>query len=181
MICCGLSSVDSPLEFKLTSMVQGQSYNCPPGSDAILKNMDKYITCMQPLGADTILPTTTTTIVTSFYGIYRLGLQYESCLTLQHIGYTGICWHESRALYRIACGVIIGFHGNRFRVYDLHLPVHRDMKHNEPVLRPWYISSNGNILRVTGHLCGEFTGQRWIPRIKASDAELWCFLWSASE
>ena len=35
-------------------------------------------------------------------------------------------------------------------------------------------SSNRNILRVTGHLCGEFTGHRWIPRTKASDAELWC-------
>ena len=34
--------------------------------------------------------------------------------------------------------------------------------------------------RVTGHLCVEFTGPRWIPRTKASDAELWCFLWSAS-
>ena len=42
-------------------------------------------------------------------------------------------------------------------------------------------SSNGNIFRVTGHLCGEFTGHLWIPRTKASDAELWCFLWSASE
>ena len=41
--------------------------------------------------------------------------------------------------------------------------------------------SNGNIFRVTGHLCGEFTGPRWIPRTKASDAELWCFLSSASE
>ena len=40
-------------------------------------------------------------------------------------------------------------------------------------------SSNGNIFRVTGPLCGEFTGPRWIPRTKASDAELWCFLWSA--
>ena len=27
-------------------------------------------------------------------------------------------------------------------------------------------SSNGNIFRVTGHLCGEFTGHRWIPRTK---------------
>ena len=26
-------------------------------------------------------------------------------------------------------------------------------------------SSNGNIFRVTGHLCREFTGHRWIPRI----------------
>ena len=30
-------------------------------------------------------------------------------------------------------------------------------------------------------LCGEFTGHRWIPRTKASVAELWCFLWSAHE
>ena len=35
-------------------------------------------------------------------------------------------------------------------------------------------SSNGNIFRVTGHVCGEFTGSRWIPRTKAGDAELWC-------
>ena len=42
-------------------------------------------------------------------------------------------------------------------------------------------SWNGNIFRVTGHLCGEFTGPRWIPRTKASVAKLSCFLWSASE
>ena len=33
-------------------------------------------------------------------------------------------------------------------------------------------SSNGNIFRDTGLLCGEFTGHRWIPRTKASEAEL---------
>ena len=38
-------------------------------------------------------------------------------------------------------------------------------------------SSDGNIFRVTGHLCGEFTGDRWIPRTKASDAELWFFFY----
>ena len=32
-------------------------------------------------------------------------------------------------------------------------------------------SSDGNIFRVTGHLCGEFTGPRWILHTKASDAE----------
>ena len=42
-------------------------------------------------------------------------------------------------------------------------------------------SSNGNIFRVTGHLYGEFTGQRWIPHTKASNVEFWCFLWSAPE
>ena len=43
------------------------------------------------------------------------------------------------------------------------------------------MSSNGNIFRVTGHLCGEFTGPRWIPRTKASDTDVWCFLWFAPE
>ena len=42
-------------------------------------------------------------------------------------------------------------------------------------------SLNGNIFRVTGHLCGEFTGDLWIPRTTAGDAELWFFLWSAPE
>ena len=42
-------------------------------------------------------------------------------------------------------------------------------------------SSNGNIFRVTGHLCGKFTGPRWISHTKASDAELWCYLWFTPE
>ena len=32
---------------------------------------------------------------------------------------------------------------------------------------------------VTSLLCREFAGDRWIPLTKASDAKLWCFLWSA--
>ena len=50
-------------------------------------------------------------------------------------------------------------------------------QHNECMMT----SLNGNIFRVTGLLCGEFTGPRWISRTKASDAELWCFLWSVPE
>ena len=42
-------------------------------------------------------------------------------------------------------------------------------------------SSNGNIFRATGPLCGEFTGDRWIPLTKTSDTELWCLIWSAPE
>ena len=37
-------------------------------------------------------------------------------------------------------------------------------------------SSNGNIFRVTGHRCTEYTGHQRIPRTKASDAKLWSFL-----
>ena len=40
-------------------------------------------------------------------------------------------------------------------------------------------SSNGNIFTITVPLCGELTGDRRIPRTKASDAEHWCYLWYA--
>ena len=42
-------------------------------------------------------------------------------------------------------------------------------------------SWNGNSFRDTGLLWGESTGHHWIPLIKASDSEIWCFLWSAPE
>ena len=47
--------------------------------------------------------------------------------------------------------------------YIMHMYVHVQI-----MMKP----SNGNIFRVTGPLCGEFTGDRWIPLTKASDAEL---------
>ena len=49
------------------------------------------------------------------------------------------------------------------------------LRWNQPIHSPHDDVINGNLFRVTGHLC------RGIPRTKASDAELWCFLWSASE
>ena len=58
---------------------------------------------------------------------------------------------------------------------------HKHFRHVSHICVAMMTSSNGNIFRVTGHLCGEFTGPRWIPHTKASDAELWCFVWSASE
>ena len=42
-------------------------------------------------------------------------------------------------------------------------------------------SSSGNTFRVTGHLWGESVGHRWIPLTKASDTEIWCYLWSVPE
>ena len=42
-------------------------------------------------------------------------------------------------------------------------------------------SSIWDIFRVTSPLRGEFTVHRWIHLAKASDAELWCFLWSAPQ
>ena len=42
-------------------------------------------------------------------------------------------------------------------------------------------SSNGNRFRVTGRLWEKSTGHRWIPLTKASEAKLWCFVWSVPE
>ena len=42
-------------------------------------------------------------------------------------------------------------------------------------------SSNGRIFVVIGPLCGKFTGHQWIPLTKASDVELWWYLWPAHE
>ena len=53
--------------------------------------------------------------------------------------------------------------------------------HNNSMMPDGVIKTNGNIFRVTGHLCWELTGHRWILHTKASDAELWCFIWSAPE
>ena len=60
--------------------------------------------------------------------------------------------------YFLCCGILDGSIANRV------------LSNHDDVMK-W------KHFRVTGHLCGEFTGHRWISRTKASDAELWCFLW----
>ena len=44
-----------------------------------------------------------------------------------------------------------------------------------PCIIPMMTSSDGNMFRVTGPLCGEFTGDGWIPLTKASDADILMF------
>ena len=50
-----------------------------------------------------------------------------------------------------------------------------DFAHKRPMVQNTMTSSNGNIFRVIGHLCGEFTGSHRIPLTKAIDVRLWCF------
>ena len=44
-----------------------------------------------------------------------------------------------------------------------------------PCIIPMMTSSDGNMFRVTGPLCDEFTGDGWIPLTKASDADILMF------
>ena len=69
----------------------------------------------------------------------------------------------------------------RFLLITRNLPNSLNGWPTRQVSHTMMTSSNGNIFRVTGHLCGKFTGHRWISHTKASDAELWCLLWSAPE
>ena len=75
------------------------------------------------------------------------------------------------------------FNGNRTKVGNSTIVIEY---HENAVITSYapmcmVTSPNGNIFRVTGPLWGESSGHRWIPLTKASDAELWCFIWSAPE
>ena len=98
-------------------------------------------------------------------------------VNLKKIFKTYICinpiWRQNCELVNeknIFCSLVEKYFAYQGSEYSIHASTH-----------PMMTSSNGNIFRVTGHLCGEFTGLSWIPRTKASDAELWYFLWSESE
>ena len=79
----------------------------------------------------------------------------------------------------IQCGAVIAqviFLPNPHNRHPIAQPSRQDMG---CLLIFMMTSSNENIFRVTGPLCGEFTGHRWIPLTKASDVELWFVLRSA--
>ena len=73
-----------------------------------------------------------------------------------------ISWHDVFMIYELSEWIRIDYLPICFRVLMM-------------------TSLNGNTFCVTGPLCGEFTGHRWFSLTKAIDADLWCFLWSASE
>ena len=111
----------------------------------------------------------------------------DCCLTPRHylnqrwliIG--KVHWQSSKANFARDTSAIN--HWNKFEDYlpkiSFKYPIGQWVTERKTVIM--MTSSNGNIFRVTGPLCGEFTGHRWIALTKVSDAELWCFLWSAPE
>ena len=69
------------------------------------------------------------------------------------------------------------WHSNQYTIWRRGMPASYKFR----LVSFMMTSSNGNIFRDTGYLCWEFPGPRGLPRTKVSDAELWCFLWSAPE
>ena len=66
--------------------------------------------------------------------------------------------HEFQNGYRTSQGAIILKAGSLLAQTPANIP---------KIAEIMMTSSNGNIFRVTGPLCGEFTGHRWIPSTKA--------------
>ena len=72
---------------------------------------------------------------------------------------------------------MIFFHFAIFVTHRLRLHIFGTICHIEHKMT----SLNWNIFRITGPLCGQIIGHRLIPLTKASDAELWRFLWPVPE
>ena len=77
--------------------------------------------------------------------------------------------------------VIYTLDGGSIREYTWALSVHRNRVYPIKYTYAWWRHQMETFFRVTGPLWGESTDHRWIPLTKASDAELWCFLWYAPE
>ena len=103
---------------------------------------------------------------------------HQSCLTEQNLlgiisgceGHTssGPCrWILPKLLPELECARTMG------HIYIGNWACSTTLPYSNDDVIKW------KLFRVTGPLCGEFTGHRWIPLTKASDAELWWFLWSA--
>ena len=54
-------------------------------------------------------------------------------------------------------------HRMSYQIHGRQEVVKRDSRHWYTIRLGMMTSSNGNIFRVTGYLCGEFTGPRWFP------------------
>ena len=113
---------------------------------------------------------------TSFWNrhhIFHTKIYNNYCIMLKCCGYW-LTWHQSPWFNLVFANVLVAYWHNQlpgWLIWDQFSRNHIIM------MTP----SNRNIFHVTGPLCGEFTGDRWIPRTKASDVELWCFLSSTSE
>ena len=103
-----------------------------------------------------------------------------------------INWKHVFALVVLCEGnppVIGGFHSQRpvtrnswaAQTYDIFSNTSLYQILINEIQRAWWRHQLETFFRVSGPLWGKFTGHRWIPLTKASDAELWCFLWSAPE
>ena len=87
-------------------------------------------------------------------------------------------WFSNRIYSNCWCQIprIRGILGSTQMILD---PLQKILNLLGSIYGSWRYLIHGDVIfRVTGPLCGEFAGHQWIPLTKASDTDLWCFLWS---
>ena len=81
------------------------------------------------------------------------------------------CWWPESSLPGVIIGNVLKLCNKRILSFtgdDFQLPASSQCR------QPCWCHQMETFFRVTGPLCGKFTGHRWIPCTKASDAEFWC-------
>ena len=162
-LCCALLwlYIDwFSISIRLTSLALWQSNDCPSASKATLMNTDKYFIWIHYEQLHNHNKAKHNKTVCIFLGIY---CSYNN---------GGKLWYSPNESKKGLKPPFICKMNCWNRLPDIKL-THKG--------HSMMTSSNGSIFRVTGLLCGEFTGHRWTPSTKASDAGLWCFLWSSRE
>ena len=117
------------------------------------------------------------------YGLqkYNIKENHNSTRDLVHELYQQDFWYVSIAftcrtsiLHTLRMPVLIIF--VQYAIFASLLASNPEAKSVVPELttrdNPWWRHQRKKTFRVTGPLCGELTGHRWIPLTKASDAEL---------
>ena len=102
-----------------------------------------------------------------FYGIFYNSTRISNIHHVGNLLLNSCCLTEGICIFPISCLVRKIWRGNECQnAVEVSISL--------IVIQSSFMmtSSNGDIFRVTGHLCGEITGPRWISRTKASDAEL---------
>ena len=161
------------------------------------EKIDRIITVAHCIQCGAVI---TRPIFSKRHSIARPLGQGIGCISSVHLNYELYSASLTAVMYAVSCFILDRCITAPQGINDVHTvgskpmpalryPTNTTLSIEFAVLVPFlctnYISmmtsSNGNIFHVTGHLCGEFTGDRWIPHTKASDAELWCFPWSAPD
>ena len=108
--------------------------------------------------------------------IYRLFAQQHAQATIKTLKPLTLTHWEAIPLYSLKRGGTFSYHDIIMKYRDY------------PLLNRTYDRIDDDVIKlkhlrncVTGSLRWKSTGHRWITHTKASDAELWCFLWTAEQ
>ena len=99
-----------------------------------------------------------------------------SCTLWRHSNDTRSLWSQPhvQGYLSVFVSIALKWEARRGDCYFYSCPILQRSRHQDYVIKLEHFPRSS-----AGPFCGEFTDHWWIPHTKASDAELWCFLWSA--